>query len=125
MSDYQFSERVQQLKPSPTLASAAQAKKMKEEGKDILFFSIGEPDFDTPQFIKEATIAALNSGMTKYLPTAGWPKLREAISEQINLQNKIFSSPNEIIVSSGAKQSLFNAFMTLLNPGDEVITFAP
>lgn len=125
MSDIYLAQRINGLNPSPTLRVAAQARKMKEEGKDIIFLSIGEPDFDTPFIIKQATISALESGMTKYLPTPGWLKLREVISEHINKVDRISSLPTEIIVSSGAKQSLFNAFMVLLNEGDEVLTFSP
>lgn len=125
MPDFSLSNRAYNLESSPTLRIAAQARKMKEEGKDIVFLSIGEPDFDTPNLIKEATISALKSGMTKYLPTPGWFKLREIISQHINEIDKISTSPTEIIVSCGAKQSLFNALTVLINPGDEVLTFAP
>jgi aspartate aminotransferase len=120
-----LSERVKDLKPSPTLAVSAKAKELKAKGVDIIGFGAGEPDFDTPEFIKEAAIKALKEGKTKYAPAAGIPELREALAEKFKTVNGIDYKPSEIVVSTGAKNILFLLFLMLLNPGDEVLVPAP
>ena len=117
--------RVSQISPSLTLAIAAQAKAMKEEGIDVCSFSAGEPDFDTPAHIKAAAKQALDAGKTKYGPTAGEPKLREAIAKKLHDQNRLDYAPENVIVTNGGKHSLFNMMLALIEPGDEVIIPAP
>lgn len=120
-----LSARASLLSPSPTLAITAKARQLKAEGKDVVSFGAGEPDFDTPLEIVEAAIKALRDGQTKYTPTPGLPALREAIAEKLLRENSVAVNPDQVIVSCGAKQSLFNAMMVLIDPGDEVIVFAP
>ena len=114
-----------QLTPSLTLAIDSKAKAMRAEGIDVCGFGAGEPDFDTPEHIKEAAIKALQEGFTKYTPSAGLPELRTAISEKFSKANGIDYKPNQVIVSNGAKQSCFNAVLACCEPGDEVIIPAP
>jgi len=113
------------LKPSPTLTITAKARQLKSEGKDVVSFAAGEPDFNTPTPIIEAANKALQDGFTKYTPTPGMPTLREAISQKLQRENGVKFSSEQVVVSTGAKQSLFNAIMTIVDPGDEVIVFAP
>lgn len=120
-----LSTRIQQIKPSPTLAISSKAKELKAAGKDIISMSIGEPDFDTPQHIKEAAIKAINEGHTKYTAVDGIKPLKQAIISKFKQQNSLDYQENQIIVSSGAKQSLYIAISSLINPGDEVIVIAP
>ncbi len=120
-----YSKRIQSLSESATIAVATLARKLQAEGRDILSFSAGEPDFDTPKVIKEEAIRALNSGFTKYTSVAGIPELLEAISQKLKRDNNLSYEPKEIIVSNGAKQSLFNAFQALIDDGDEVLIPAP
>lgn len=120
-----FAARTSLLRPSPTLAISARAKQLKSEGKDVISFGAGEPDFDTPSQVIEAAIRALKSGQTRYTPTPGIPALREAIANKFNTDNGLDVKPDQIIVSSGAKQSLFNSMMILVQPGDEVLIIAP
>ncbi|MEM0967826.1 MAG: pyridoxal phosphate-dependent aminotransferase [Verrucomicrobiota bacterium] len=108
-----------------TLSITAQAKKMREEGIDVCSFGAGEPDFDTPDFIKVAAIEALNSGKTKYTPAAGIPPLRAALAEKLLLENNIEVSAEQIVVNCGAKHSLFITLQAILDEGDEVIIPAP
>jgi len=115
------SDRAENIEPSITLGVDAKAKAMKKQGIDIIGFGAGEPDFDTPQYIKDAAIDALNSGFTKYVPTQGVPELCTAISEKLKNENNIDYSPNEVIVSAGAKQILYEAVLATVNPGDEVL----
>lgn len=117
--------RVGQVTPSITLAIAAKAKAMKAEGIDVCSFSAGEPDFDTPDHIKEAAKQALDAGKTKYGPAAGEPKLREAIARKLKQDNGLDYAAENVIVTNGGKHSLFNLMLALLNPGDEVIIPAP
>ena len=117
--------RIGHVTPSMTLAIDAKAKAMKRDGIDICSFSAGEPDFDTPQHIKNAAIAALNAGKTRYGPAAGEPGLREAIARKLQQDNKLDYQPENIVVTNGGKHSLFNTFLALLNEGDEVIIPAP
>lgn len=117
--------RVNQVTPSLTLAIAAQAKAMKAEGIDVCSFSTGEPDFDTPAHIKAAAKQALNQGKTKYGPTAGEPPLRAAIAEKLRQENELCYAAENVLVTNGGKQSLFNLMLALLEPGEEVIIPAP
>ncbi|HEY9809779.1 MAG TPA: pyridoxal phosphate-dependent aminotransferase [Halomicronema sp.] len=117
--------RVGKVAPSITLAIAAKAKAMKAEGIDICSFSAGEPDFDTPEHIKNSAKQALDSGKTKYGPAAGEPKLREAIAQKLKNDNNLNYAPENVIVTNGGKHSLYNLMMALLDPGDEVIIPAP
>lgn len=117
--------RVGKVSQSITLAIAAKAKAMKAQGIDVCSFSAGEPDFDTPQHIKEAAKLALNQGKTKYGPAAGEPTLRAAIAKKLCIDNNLDYTPDNIIVTNGGKQSLFNLMLALIDPGDEVIIPAP
>ncbi len=120
-----LSEKVRSLKPSSTLAVTARAQELKNAGVDVVSMAAGEPDFDTPQHIKDAAIAALKAGKTKYTAVQGIIELRETISAKLERENGLRYSPDHITVSTGGKQSLFNAFMAFLDPGDEVIIPAP
>ncbi len=121
----ELSKRVQAIKPSPTLAVTARAAKLKAEGKDIIGLGAGEPDFDTPQHIKDAAIAAINKGQTKYTPVGGTPGLKNAIVAKFKRENNFDFEPKQILVSCGGKQSFFNLVLSVINPGDEVIIPAP
>ncbi|MEQ1913817.1 MAG: pyridoxal phosphate-dependent aminotransferase [Sideroxydans sp.] len=120
-----LSTRVQAIKPSPTLAVAARAAKLKAEGKDIIGLGTGEPDFDTPQHIKDAAIAAINKGFTKYTAVGGTPTLKQAVIAKLKRDNGLDYTPKQILVSCGGKQSFFNLVLATINPGDEVIITAP
>ena len=120
-----LSSRVERVKPSATLAVANRAAELKAAGQDIIDLSVGEPDFDTPEFIKEAAIKAIQEGFTKYTAVDGIASLKKAIIAKFFDENQLSYRPEQIIVSSGAKQSLFNLFAALLNAGDEVIIPAP
>jgi aspartate aminotransferase len=120
-----LSARVQAIKPSPTLSVAARAARLKAEGKDIIGLGTGEPDFDTPQHIKDAAIAAINSGFTKYTPVGGTPSLKQAVAAKFKRENGLEYTTKQILVSCGGKQSLFNLALAVINPGDEVIITAP
>ncbi|RFC63552.1 pyridoxal phosphate-dependent aminotransferase [Fulvimarina endophytica] len=113
------------VKPSATIAVTQKARELKAKGMDVIGLGAGEPDFDTPDNIKEAAVAAIARGETKYTPVAGIPQLREAISNKFKRENGLDYKPEETIVGTGGKQILFNAFMATLNPGDEVIIPAP
>jgi len=121
----QLSQRAVGINPSPTLAIDAKAKQMAASGVEVINFSAGEPDFDTPDHIKEAAIEAIRAGMTKYTPVGGTPQLKRAIIDKLNNDNGLEYKPEEIVVSAGAKHSLYNAFQVLCQPGDEVILPAP
>ncbi len=123
--DTRLAERIKKINPSSTLAITSKAKKLKSEGRDITNFAAGEPDFDTPDFIKEAAIEALKDGFTKYTPTTGIPELKKAISDKFKRDNSLEYNPGQIAVSCGAKHSIFNALMVLLNRGDEVLIPSP
>lgn len=120
-----LSDRVQSVKPSPTLAITARAAQMRAAGKDIIGLGAGEPDFDTPDFIKTAAIAALDKGLTKYTAVDGTASLKKAIMDKFKRDNGLDYSPKQILVSCGGKQSSFNLTQALLNKGDEVIIPAP
>jgi len=121
----ELSERVQRIKPSPTLAITAKAKELRKRGIDVIGFGAGEPDFDTPDYVKEGAIRALKEGKTKYTPSAGIPELREAIANKLKERNKVEYTSSEVIVAPGAKMGLYEVFATILNPGDEVIVPSP
>ncbi len=121
----ELSTRVAHLTPSLTLAIDSKAKAMKAEGIDVCGFGAGEPDFDTPDHIKAAAQAALETGFTKYTPSSGIPELRQAISTKFSEDNSLEYKPSQIIVSNGAKQSCLNAILAVCQPGDEVIIPAP
>jgi aspartate aminotransferase len=120
-----LSSHAVQLTPSLTLAIDSKAKAMRAEGIDVCGFGAGEPDFDTPEHIKEAAIKALQDGFTKYTPSAGLPELRTAISEKYAKDNNLDYKPSQVIVSNGAKQSCYNAILACCEPGDEVVIPAP
>lgn len=124
MSDY-FSQKALTISASPTLAIDEKYKAMLADGIDVIGFGTGEPDFDTPQYIKDAAIKAINDGFTKYTPAAGTMSLRKAICRKFERDNSLSYAPNQIVVSNGAKHSLVNAFLAILNPGDEVIIPSP
>ncbi|HVA56250.1 MAG TPA: pyridoxal phosphate-dependent aminotransferase [Gammaproteobacteria bacterium] len=120
-----LSKRVRQLRPSPTLAVTARAAALKAQGKDIISLGAGEPDFDTPEHIKEAAIRAIRSGQTKYTAVDGTPSLKRAVIEKFHRDNGLNYQPNQILVSCGGKQGFFNLCQALLNAGDEAIIPAP
>ncbi|WP_094546612.1 pyridoxal phosphate-dependent aminotransferase [Petroclostridium xylanilyticum] len=120
-----LSKKALSISPSSTLAIDAKFKSMKAKGIDVVGFGAGEPDFDTPAHIKEAAIKAINEGFTKYTPASGMPQLREAVCRKFKRDNGLDYSPEQIVVSNGAKHSLVNAFMAICDPGDEVIIPAP
>lgn len=120
-----LSQRAINAAPSPTLAITAKANALKAEGKDIIGFGAGEPDFDTPQNIKYAAVTALNAGDTKYTPSSGTVKLKDAIIAKLQRDNGITYARTEIIVSAGAKHSIYNVMQAMLDPGDEVVIPAP
>lgn len=120
-----LSDRIQTLSPSLTIAISSLARDLKAQGKDILSFSAGEPDFETPQRIKDEAIKAINDGFTQYTAVPGIPELLEAVAAKLKRDNNLDYAPADIIVSNGAKQSLFNLFQATLNEGDEVIIPAP
>jgi aspartate aminotransferase len=120
-----ISERVKVISPSATLAVTNKAKALKAQGVDVVGFGAGEPDFDTPDEIKEAAKRAIDEGFTKYTPSAGIPELRKAIAEKFKSDNGLDYLPEQILVSCGAKHSIYNAVQALVDPGDEVIFQAP
>jgi len=120
-----LSVRAASLQPSLTLAIAAKAKQLKAEGRDICGLSAGEPDFDTPTFIRQAATRALEAGHTRYGPVAGEPALRAAIATKLREENGVPATPERVLVTNGGKQALFNLFQVLLNPGDEVVIPSP
>ncbi len=121
----ELSHRVQAIKESPTLAVTARAAKLKAAGKDIIGLGAGEPDFDTPQHIKDAAKKAIDDGFTKYTPVAGIPGLKDAIGAKLKRDNDLDYTAKEIIVGAGGKQCIFNLALAVLNPGDEVVVPAP
>jgi aspartate aminotransferase len=121
----QLSNRINNLPISATLAMAAKARELKNQGKDIISLSLGEPDFNTPDFIKDAAIEAINQNYNSYTPVDGYMELKEAICTKFKRDNNLDYNPSQIVVSTGAKQSLANVALVLLNPGDEVLLPAP
>ncbi|MBS1714041.1 MAG: pyridoxal phosphate-dependent aminotransferase [Armatimonadetes bacterium] len=120
-----FAARASVLRPSPTLAIASKARQLQAEGKDVVSFGAGEPDVDSPSAVVEAAVQALRGGKTRYTATSGVPELKDAIVAKLSRDNGISAAAAQIVVSCGAKQSLFNAFQVLVDPGDEVVVFAP
>ncbi|MBV2143985.1 pyridoxal phosphate-dependent aminotransferase [Falsochrobactrum sp. TDYN1] len=120
-----LADALSRVKPSATIAVSQKARELKAKGKDVIGLGAGEPDFDTPDNIKQAAIDAINRGETKYTPVAGIPELRQAIVAKFKRENGLDYKPEQVIVGTGGKQILFNAFMATLNPGDEVIVPAP
>jgi len=120
-----LSDALDRIKPSATIAVAQKARELKAQGRDVITLAAGEPDFDTPDNVKRAAIAAINRGETKYTPVAGIPELRQAIAAKFRRENNLDYDPAQVIVGTGGKQILFNAFMATLNKGDEVIIAAP
>ena len=121
----QLSNRINSLPTSATLAMAAKARELKEQGKNIISLSLGEPDFNTPDFIKDAAIQAVNDNYNSYTPVNGYLELRESICKKFKRDNNLSYNPNQIVVSTGAKQSIANIAQVLLNLGDEVLLPAP
>src|SRR4051794_34766339 len=120
-----LARRVQSIQPSPTLALNAKAKALAAQGVDVVGFAAGEPDFDTPDFIKDAAVQAIREGFTKYTATGGIPELKAAICDKLKADNGLAYAPENVLVSTGAKHSLYNLFQALLSDGDEVVIFAP
>jgi aspartate aminotransferase len=120
-----LADALSRVKPSATMVATQKARDLKAKGRDIISLSVGEPDFDTPDNIKQAAIKAIERGETKYTPVAGIPPLREAIAEKFKRENGLDYKASQVIVGTGGKQILFNAFLATLNPGDEVICVAP
>lgn len=120
-----LSRRVQEMTESATIKMAEMARKLKSEGKEVIALSLGEPDFDTPQFIKDAAKKALDDGFTKYTPVPGLPVLREAIVNKFSRENNLHFKAGNIVVSNGAKQSIANVCLAMLDPDDEVIILSP
>ena len=120
-----LSKKASSIQASTTLAIDSKFKAMKAEGQDVVGFGAGEPDFDTPDYIKKAAINAINNGMTRYTPAVGTMELRKAVCEKLSRENGLSYEPTQIVVSNGAKHSLVNSFMAILNPGDEVLVPAP
>ena len=120
-----LSHNISRVKPSPTIAMSSLATQMKSEGRDIISLSAGEPDFDTPDHIKNAAIEAIKSGKTKYTDPDGMKILKEAVCTKFKVENNLTYNPNQISIGTGGKQILYNALMATINPGDEVIIPAP
>ena len=118
-------QRIKSMKPSATLEMAQKSRELKQQGIDIISLSLGEPDFNTPDYIKNAGIKAIQENYSKYPPVSGFIELREAISHKFKRDNNLDYKPTQIVVSTGAKQSLANIFLSVLDQGDEVIIFAP
>ncbi|MDH7554549.1 MAG: aminotransferase class I/II-fold pyridoxal phosphate-dependent enzyme, partial [Spirochaetota bacterium] len=121
----ELAKRLSKIKPSPTLAVTALANSLKAQGIDVIGFGSGEPDFDTPQSIKNAAVKALEQGKTKYTPSGGIPELKKAIVEKFKRDNNLEYKISEVTVNCGGKHSFYNLMQVLLNSGDEVIIPAP
>lgn len=120
-----IAKRVQNISSSATLDITLKAKTLKKEGFDVVNFAGGEPDFDTPQYIKKAAIDAINKGLTKYTPATGTPELKEAVCRKFKIDNGLDYKPNQIVISCGAKHALYNIFQVISDKGDEVLTPSP
>ena len=123
--DIQLSQRVGRVKPSPTLAITALAAQLKASGRDIIDLGVGEPDFDTPEHIRQAGIQAIQTGVTRYTAVGGTPTLKQAIIRKFKRDNGLDFTPQQILVSCGGKQSFYNLCQAMLNAGHEVIIPAP
>lgn len=121
----ELSERLKTMEESATIAMSQKSRELKAQGKDVISLSLGEPDFHTPEFIKEAALQAMKDNFTMYTPVPGYQDLREAISRKFKRDNGLDYAPNQIVVSTGAKQSIANAVLSIVGPGDEVIIPAP
>ncbi|OZB16677.1 MAG: aspartate aminotransferase, partial [Hyphomonas sp. 34-62-18] len=124
-ADLRLSDAIDRVKPSATIAVTTKANEMKRQGLDVIGLGAGEPDFDTPENIKEAAIRAIREGKTKYTPSDGIPELKEAIVAKFARENGLTYKTSQVNVSPGGKAVLFNAFMATLNAGDEVVIPAP
>ncbi len=120
-----LSATLDRVKPSPTIAVTTKAAELKAAGRDIIALGAGEPDFDTPQNIKDAAVAAINAGKTKYTPVDGIPELKQAICAKFKRDNGLDYTPAQVSVGTGGKQILYNALMATMNPGEEVVIPAP
>ncbi|KAA9332457.1 pyridoxal phosphate-dependent aminotransferase [Hymenobacter busanensis] len=120
-----LSDRINAMQESQTIGMAKKARELAAQGIDVISLSFGEPDFQTPQYIKDAAKKALDEGYTFYTPVPGYPELRQAIADKLKRENHLDYKPENIVVSTGAKQALANAVLSLVNPGDEVIIFSP
>ena len=120
-----LAQRLSLIKPSPTIAVSTKAAELKSAGQDVIGLGAGEPDFDTPAHIRDAALVAMNTGKTRYAPVAGIPELREAIRAKLKRDNGLEYGMDQISVGCGGKQTIYNAMMATLNPGDEVIIPAP
>ncbi|HBB82787.1 MAG TPA: aspartate aminotransferase, partial [Sulfitobacter sp.] len=120
-----LSATLDRVKPSPTIAVTTKAAELKAAGRDIIALGAGEPDFDTPQNIKDAAVAAINAGKTKYTPVDGVPELKQAICAKFKRDNGLDYTPAQVSVGTGGKQILYNALMATMNPGEEVVIPAP
>src|SRR5690606_23980431 len=120
-----LADALSRIKPSATITLTQKARDLKAEGRDVISLSVGEPDFDTPENIKQAAIAAIQRGETKYTPVSGIPQLREAIVAKFKRENGLDYKPSQTIVGTGGKQVIYNALLATLNPGDEVVVPAP
>ncbi|MBK5912531.1 aspartate aminotransferase [Rhodothalassium salexigens] len=125
LPDLRLAQRLDAIKPSPTMAVSAKAAAMKAAGQDVIGLGAGEPDFDTPDHVKQAAVDAIWAGRTKYTPAAGTPSLRQAIADKFKRDNNLTYAPEQVIVNAGGKHTLFNALIATLDPGDEVIIPAP
>jgi len=123
--DTRLAQRLAKINPSSTLAITSKAKKLKSEGFDIVTLAAGEPDFDTPDFVKAAAIDAIKTGFTKYTPTTGTPELKKLICAKFKNDNSLEYTPDQIVVSCGAKHSIFNTLLVLIDPGDQVLIPSP
>ncbi|HLU81152.1 MAG TPA: aminotransferase class I/II-fold pyridoxal phosphate-dependent enzyme, partial [Flavobacteriaceae bacterium] len=120
-----LSDKINRLQTSATLAMAAKARELKAQGKDIISLSLGEPDFHTPDYIKEAAVRAINENYHSYTPVDGYVELKKAIIQKFKRDNDLVYDETQIVVSTGAKQALYNVAAAIINPGDEVILPAP
>ncbi|MEM8987441.1 MAG: pyridoxal phosphate-dependent aminotransferase, partial [Pseudomonadota bacterium] len=125
MSDIVLSENVNRIAPSPTIAVTQKARELKAQGVDVIGLGAGEPDFDTPDFVKEAAIDAIRRGETKYTAVDGIPELKQAICDKFKRDNTLDYVPSQVHVAPGGKPVIYNAFASTLNPGDEVVIPAP
>src|SRR3990167_705501 len=125
METIKIAERMSQVSPSATLKLTAKAKEMKAKGLPVISFGAGEPDFDTPQAVKDEAVKQLAAGFTKYTPTSGIPELREAVCRKFKEDQGLVYTPEEVVISCGAKHSLYNLIQVLCGPGDEVLFASP
>ncbi|MBM3244436.1 MAG: pyridoxal phosphate-dependent aminotransferase [Candidatus Omnitrophica bacterium] len=123
--DTRLSERLRKINPSSTLAITSKAKKLRSEGVDVVTLAAGEPDFDTPDYIKDAAILAIKDGFTKYTPSTGTAELKDAVARKFKKDNGLDYTPSQVVISDGAKHSIFNALFVLVNKGEEVLIPSP